>query len=176
MLYHKEMSECMKILDMTPVTKKQARHSAKPYWNESLTVCWKEAHVAEKTFIKTPKTDHGYLAIKSRFLHLQRHLDKEIKKAKRSHERSKIYQLEETNLSNPTEFWRQISKLGPKRDSKIPWEVDGPDGNIITDKNIVLNTWKQDFAGLLTPPQPTDPDQINLYENVKATYRDNENL
>ena len=81
-VYHDEMSECMKILNMTPVTKKHARHSAKAYWCEELTEYWKETHDAEKLFIKTPKTDHGYLAIKSHFIYLQRRMDKAIKRAK----------------------------------------------------------------------------------------------
>ncbi len=135
---------------------------------------WRETHEAEKIFIKTPKTDHGYLAIKARFTHSQNRLDEEIKKAKRSHERSKIYQLEEANLTNPTDFWRQIEKLGPKRSGKILWEVDGPDETIITDKKSVLNKWKTDFEGLLTPPQPSDREQLRFINMIKDTNSTNE--
>ena len=46
------------------------------------------------------------------------------------------------NTSNPNEYWKQINKLGPKRQSKIPMEVydeKGPQVGIkIRDENYVF--------------------------------------
>ena len=88
--YHKEMGLYLKELDTTPKSKRAAKHSPKPYWNESLTTMWREMHTAEKTFVKFPRNAHGYIAVKDRFNAFQKKFDKELKRVKRSTRKTQL--------------------------------------------------------------------------------------
>ena len=177
LLYQSEMDAHLKELSNTPKSKKAARHSTKPFWCEELTVLWKNFHDTEKSFLKCDKNDMGYRAVKTRFLTSQKAFDKELKKKKRSHERSKVYDLEKANLDNPNEFWNLIAKMGPKKKSGIPWEVDLEDGTTSSDKDTVMEKWRSDFEGLLTPPQTDDVNRTLFESNIKESnaQRENEN-
>ena len=105
-------------------------------------------HTCEKTYVKFPRNAHGYLAVRDRFNLAQRKFDKTLKKTKRSYERSKVFELEQANIDNPTEFWKSIARMGPKRSSKIPMEVEGENGEVISEPDEVLLKWKTDFASL----------------------------
>ena len=76
---------------------------------------WREFHQAEKSYLKCKRSDMGCSAIKRRFLLSQKKFDKELKTEKRSHERSKVYDLEKANVGNPNEFWNLMAKLGPEK-------------------------------------------------------------
>ena len=91
----------LKELDNTPKAKRAAKHCTKPFWNEDLTRMWKEMHTAEKSFLKFPRNAHGYVAVKDHFNTLQKKFDKELKRVKRSYERSQVYNLEKANTENP---------------------------------------------------------------------------
>ncbi len=101
-----------------------------------------EYHNAEKSFVKTNRESHGYIAVRDCFRCKQKCFDKELKRAKRSFEWTKVFNLEITNTENPTEFWHTISQMGPKKKSKIPWEVLLNDGSVSIDKNVVLDKWR----------------------------------
>ena len=119
-MHMSEMSKFMKELDQTPRAKKFLGHSRKPYRTEMLTEKWKECHEAERVYEKANKDEYGNIAPKSRSEFLYRKFDKLVKKAKRSHERSKVYNLEKANSEDPIAFWRTIQQLGPKKLSNIP--------------------------------------------------------
>ena len=104
MLYQNQMDLYLKELDVTPKSKRAARHSIKPFWCEELTALWKAFHNAEKGFVKCNKGDISYSVLKRRFLTAQKEFDKELKKRRCSHERSKVYDLEKSNIENPDEF------------------------------------------------------------------------
>ncbi len=150
-IHMNEMSKFMKELDKTPKTKKFVSHSSKPYWTEVMTEKWKECHEAEKAFEKANKLEHGYIALKDRSNFLLHKFDKMVKQARRSYERRKVHDLEKANVEDPVAFWRAIQKLGPRKQSNIPWEVKDESGHVITDRVEVLHRWMSDFEGLLTP-------------------------
>ena len=75
---------------------------------------------AEKAFVKCRRDDVCYQVLKRRFQTTQKEFDKELKKSRRSHERSKVYDLEKCNVEYPNEFWKLIAKLGHKKASGIP--------------------------------------------------------
>ena len=96
-----------------------------------------------------------------------------MKRSKRSYERSKVHELEKANTENPTDFWQTIARLGPKKSSKIPWEVEFENGEITCNKEEVLKKWKNDFEGLLTPPTANSVEQEFLKE-IKSSNRQRE--
>ena len=55
--------------------------------------------------------------------------------------------IEECCTKNPRLFWEQINRLGPKKDNRVPWEVE-TDGNIITNEKSVMEKWRTDFEKL----------------------------
>ena len=70
------MDRLLKEIHLTPKAKKVARHSTKPFWNETLTLLWRESHSAEKSYVKDRKM--GFNAIKNRFITLQKAFDREL--------------------------------------------------------------------------------------------------
>ena len=56
-----------------------------------------------------------------------------------------MVKLEKVCTTNPNEFWKHLSKLGPKQKYTIPMEVYGDEGEILCDKDNVLKVWKNEF-------------------------------
>ena len=54
-----------------------------------------------------------------------------------------LIETERLNTSDPREFWKHIQKLGPSSKRGIPWEVY--EGNIITDKELILKHCKSEY-------------------------------
>ena len=77
----------------------------------------------------------------------------------------KLLEIESINTTNPTEFWKQISSLGPKRPHKIPLQVYDEDspvpGNKTSEVGKVLQSWKSDFQGLYNIPD----DETSMFDN-----------
>ena len=75
-------------------------------------------------------------------------LNRKYKRQFQAQERQKI----EDKLSeiNQHDFWKSIGKIGIANERKncIPLAVLDNDGSIKTDKNYVLNKWKNDFHTL----------------------------
>ena len=63
-------------------------------------------------------------------------------------------------------FWKKIGKVGLSSERKhfIPWEVTNRNGEILTDKDSVLNKWQNDFTS------------IYQNENTNETLYDDEHL
>ncbi len=57
--------------------------------------------------------------------------------------------------------------MGPKRKSKIPWEVLSEDGSVYYDVDNVLNCWKHDFESLLRAPLPENEEQSQFIDNIE---------
>ena len=94
----------------------------KPYWNDDLMDAWKTMVRAEKSLRKNiNRSLRSYL--RSDFLTKQKQFDKLLRQTERRYNRQKAFDIEQINTKNPTEFWRQINDLGPKKSQKIPMEV-----------------------------------------------------
>ncbi len=173
--YHSEMSLFYREIDRTPNSKRAAKHTNKAYWSEELTQLWRVYHEAEKLFVKTHKHDPRYRQIKFSFTHKRRSFDRTLRKIKRSYERKKVYDLERANTGNPKEFWRTIANLGPKKKSKIPWEVYCESGETSDDFDVVMNTWKESFEGLLKAPPPETEQQKEFLDQIRDQNQESVN-
>ena len=71
------------------------------------------------------------------------------------------------NIENPTEFWKTIVKLGPKKQHLIPMEVEDEHGNITDNMNDVFNRSKDDFASLLATEANLTNEQKEFVANVR---------
>ena len=78
--------------------------------------------------------------------------------------RGLLIDIEECKTSNPREFWKYIKKLGPNKKQGIPWEVYDENGNICSDKTIVLDTWQREYCKLFNDTSGTFDEAF--YRNV----------
>ena len=103
------------------------------------------------------------------FFYKRKLFDKLLRSTERKYNRQKAYQIEQINTSNPTEFWKQISSLGPKKNTEIPLKVYNANGDIVNEHNTVLESWKNDFSGLYNIPEGTNTCFDNeFYHNLKT--------
>ncbi len=84
------------------------------------------------------------------------------RRLEKKYNRDKIIEIENIPISDPTQFWKAIHKLGSKSKNHIPIEVYNEDGNIETDMNKVLNKWSSEYEVLYTflPESGTFDDQF----------------
>ncbi len=134
---------------------------------------WKHYHECEKVYLSTQNSDKNLKDRRDKFRSAQNAFSKAIKKARRAFQRKQVYNLEECNTKDPVEFGNCIARMGPKRRSGILWEIVGDNNECITDKQHVLNKWKDDFKGLLTPPETNDAEAKKFEEHI---HRENEDL
>ena len=52
--------------------------------------------------------------------------------------------IENCVSSDPNKFWDFIKRLGPTKREEIPWKIE-LDGQVITDQDLVLKKWKEDY-------------------------------
>ena len=154
-MYCQEIGDFLKEIKRTPKSKKAVKWTRKAYWCEELSECWLAYHEAEKQMLGCRKYKASYQNLRESFLLAQKNFDKLLRKKCRSYER-RVHHLEKVNENDPVEFWRCISRMGPKASKQVPWEVLDEEGNSIFDEAYVLNKWKCDFQDLLMPPTPTD--------------------
>ena len=96
--------------------------------------------------------------------------DKLLKKKKCHYAKGLLLDIEKCSFNDPSAFWNYIRKLGPKKKSAIPWEVE-LDGWIVTDKSVVLNTWMEKFSSLYNPGESDFNDSFKrskLSQNVNT--------
>ena len=116
----------------------------KPYWDETLTILWKEMVSTEKLFHRW-KSKHDRLILKDNFYSARKAFDKKLRQAERTYNRKFADRIEELNTDNPREFWDHINKLGPRKNKDIPTQVYDDNGNLNSDINIVKEKWKSDY-------------------------------
>lgn len=95
-------------------TKKLCR-TKQQYWNDKLNVMvW---YVLSNFLNVSSRVKEGLYEFK----YYQSKFDKRF--FKRQFERGQALQLEQLQLNNPHQFWRQINKLGPQKSKAIPMEI-----------------------------------------------------
>ena len=143
----------------------------KPYWNDELTSSWKSMCDAERIFRKN-KDSSRRTDLRSDFLGKQKSFDKLLRQSERKYNRQKSMEIEQINTSNPTEFWRQINSLGPKKSAKIPMEVYSSSDHAekIYDSQLILDAWRHDFEELYNiPDNEHDHFDVNFYESIMSS-------
>ena len=141
-----EMNHCL-IVPFSSHTRKRFRVK-KPYWNAELMEAWKVMHNSEKAFVTCKGSRREKMILKRQFTLDTCTFDKLLKRHKRLYDRGCLINIETINTSNPTEFWNQISRLGPRTKNSIPIETLLDNGQITRDKSQVLNKWVSEYQNL----------------------------
>ena len=171
-----EMDKYIGYKQASKTTRKRYRNH-KPFWTDELTDAWKDMSLAEKNYIKSKHSNSRNKSLHELFVSKRKYFDKLLRRTERAYNRSKATEIEKINTENPTEFWKQISALGPKRSNKIPMEVyddSGPEtGNKIRDESYVLNKWKQEFSTLYNMPSEMNTSfDADFYKQILSSLPD----
>jgi hypothetical protein len=83
-------------------------------WNKTLNDLWMNMKKCERDFKRNRKGPNKQICWHS-FKIAQQKFDREFRITQRKQQSAKMQKIETLNLSNPTEFWRQIKKLGPAK-------------------------------------------------------------
>ena len=136
----------------------------KPYWNNELTVLWKDMVLKEKLFLKTECTCFNEKTLKrSEFITARSTFDKQLRYYQRQYQKQQIDEIENMCVNNHRIMWEQIKRLGPRKKTKIPEIVRI--GDILSDEPlIVLEEWKDTFSNLFN--RMSDNYDQNFYHNA----------
>ena len=182
-----EMDSYLNYKDYYPSRKTRKRlKNNKPYWNEELNHLWKNMKCFEKRFLKCRRSNSQWHNLKRSFLEAQKLFDKTLKKCRRAYQMQLQDKVETLNTSNPTEFWKYINELGPKKKVNVPLEVLNSENKICSDTKTVLQIWKNDFESLFQNKMAEHVFDDNFYihlinerniqENAASTMIDNDSL
>jgi hypothetical protein len=124
---------------------KQSKSRYKPYWCQDLQNAWDNKVKSEKKWLKCNGPSKKVL--KAKFCENRKVFDRLLKKAKRMYQKQQQKQLSTMFEEDKTMFWRKLGKfgMGDNRKQYIPWGVKDFQGNILTEKDLVLDQWKRDF-------------------------------
>ena len=167
-----EMDRHIQYKEASRKTRKLFRNH-KPYWTDELSEAWKNMSTAEKSYSKCKHINSRNNHMHQEFISKRKAFNKLLRRTERSYNRKKALEIESINTTNPTEFWKQIKSLGPKRSTLIPMEVydeNGPQGgNKVSNESYVLDRWKQEFFNLYNMPSDLNSTFDGLfYENVMS--------
>lgn len=144
------MEEDIPFYDASKKTRKRMKYT-KPNLNQELSDLWKKLHKNEKHFRKVVGRT-GRQKARIQFLATQRHFDKQLRFYHIKYRRDLTLNIETLNTENPSAFWKELQKLGPRRNVNIPMEYEDDDGNIIYDEDKILQNWESAFKNLYTNP------------------------
>ena len=154
--------------------RKSRKH--KDYWDDELSVSWKKIKESERVYCSTKHRNSGNRHAQMLFQKDRKAFDKLLKNKKKSYYKGKIDLLEQCNVSDPNKFWNYINNLGPNKNRSILWEIEH-DGEIRTDKNLVLNKWKCAFEELYTHPGNNFDDSFKYAKlNEQIPVKENDQL
>ncbi|CAC5391004.1 unnamed protein product [Mytilus coruscus] len=127
---------------------KNKKSRYKPYWNDDLSSQWIKVCACEKKWLRCNGPSGTKQRLKTDYSAERKifdHLNRKYKRQYQILERKKIE--EKLCVSIQREFWKSVGKIGIASERKpcIPMAVLGPNGNVNTNKNDVLNKWKSDF-------------------------------
>ena len=146
-------------------SKKRLKHT-KPFWNNTLENLWRNMVKLEKIFIKYKGNSKQVKnKLRNDFKNAQSNFDKQLRKANRSYNRSIVLDIETTASENHKTFWDKLNKLGPRKKHNIPLKVQ-IDNDIISDKDAVMNKWKNDFQSLYNPVSDTGDFSNEFYDQM----------
>ena len=142
-IYYKEMESKLK---KKHATRCKGNRQGKPWWSKDLENLWSEVTKSEKMFTKAKGKPRKELY--SKFKDIRSKFDRCYNKAKRLYLRSERETIAQLNTEDPKAFWDKIKHMGPSKDNKIPMEIPADDLETITDVNLVLKQWQNDFENL----------------------------
>ena len=150
--------------------KKRKNTKFKPYWDSELSKKWKIMHEAERAFRRARKHKaHNMTFMQNCFRRKQNAFDKLLCKKKRAYHKGLMLEIERCNNKDPNAFWNFIKKLGPQKNNEIPWKVC-MNNKIVTDREGVLNKWKEDYEKLYNVNNVTFDDAFK--EQIENEYKE----
>ena len=153
----KEMDLYLSLTGSSHKVRKKFKYH-KPYWDEELTAMWRTMRDKEKIFHMSKKGDRKHIqSLYREFIHCQASFDKLLRKKDRAYMRGFCIKLDELHVNNPAAFWKKLKSLGPKHKKEIPLKVY-INGEIITEQEIVLNTWQSEFSQLYNKAEMSESD------------------
>ncbi|XP_067660583.1 uncharacterized protein [Haliotis asinina] len=142
-----EMHKKLKKLNNSKAnTGSKCKSRCKPYWSPELQDMWDSVCELEERWLSFTGKNSNVSHHKHLYMDRRKQCDKSLRKSKRNFQLQKqqeLHQLESTNKTK--DFWKRIGHLDTPQ---IPMEVNGADGEIITDHNTVLNTWYDSYSNL----------------------------
>ena len=152
------MSDKLPVYSQMNKGKHKSYKHRKPFWNKDLELMYSHVADIEKEFRKcksrTRKRD-----LRFDLKHARSMFDKAYRKEERKFKRNQVIELENFCIADPKQFWDKLKQLGPKRKQGIPMEVYDDAGNIVCDKEQVLDKWCSEFEKLYNRENETnDPD------------------
>ncbi|VDI40881.1 Hypothetical predicted protein [Mytilus galloprovincialis] len=160
-----EMNCKIPIYDASRKTRKRHK-SSKPFWNEELGQLWNAMRLKEKQFLSFKGRSSTRRRFREEFQHAQKSFDRKLRQCERHYRQSFCLEIDNMVTSNPNDFWDKIKKLGPRKVQNIPMEVYGPNGEILTDDDSVLNRWKTDFHNIYNMDNSTAEFNDNFHSQV----------
>ena len=130
------VSEAAKSLDSN--SRKRKNTKRREYWDLELSVTWRDMCRTEKSFTEHSRKHSSHdirgKHLWTKFKCSQKVFDKMLRKKRCAYCKGMMLHIEDYYRKNdPRTFWDQINKIGPKKKSKIPWEVC-IDSKIVTGK------------------------------------------
>ena len=119
---------------------------SKPWWSEELSTKWNDCKRAEKSWLCDKKDKQK----KNVYVTSRKDFDKCVQKSKRSFWRKRQDEIVQSQ-NNPREFWKKVNNLGVcsgRKRNNIPHEVLDENGDVITDSQLVMTKWQNDFSHL----------------------------
>ena len=152
-LFYTLFSSCIQQKDVRIIIKRHGQN--RPFWNKELELLWGEVVKSEHLYLKIDHHSIHRQDARSNFIDKQHMFDKQYRYYKRKYESEKQTMIEQFRTTDPKQFWKALKNIGPKRAGpchSIPWKVISSDGEITSNKNDVLNVWKNKFQLLYSAP------------------------
>ncbi|MES9883911.1 MAG: reverse transcriptase family protein, partial [Sedimenticola sp.] len=165
--------------EMATKLRKKRLHSGKcnksmrkPYWNEELQELWDRVCRDEKVWLSCKTPGIARRRLKETYSNTRKVFDKVNRKYKRKYQLQKQTDIHDKLIdsSKTREFWKDIGRLGManERPNRIPCEVIDVNGEVITDKDRVLNRWKDDYERLYSSEGEGNDFNAPHLDNIKA--------
>ena len=161
-----EMEATIPRYDATRRTSKCYKNR-KPYWSDELQHLWDTIRIKENDFLKCRDNNRLRKCLLMDYTSARNSFDKALKQSERANRKLQAIEIEDMSTTNPTEFWRKIQHLGPRRDRNITIVVLDEDGSISTAVNTVFERWKHDFYNLYNCKEESDFDEVH-YDRAKV--------
>ena len=158
-------SFCNIILKELPIKRKQTNRNRtrKKWWDKELSVLRSKLRKACKDWLRNKSNR----VLKQEFVRVQHNFDRAVRSKKRKYIKWNKLQLLLKQKKNVKQFWRDIKKLGisaNSKDSQIPLQVQLEDGNMSSERDVVLSKWMECFKALLN----RDSSKSNVHPSPKT--------
>lgn len=133
----REMETSIPKYGITKKTNKRLKNK-RPYWNEELQSMWNLVRDKENVFLKFRGNNRSKSCLRAEYTTARDKFDKTLRREERAYRRSKALDIERMSTTNPNDFWREIQKLGPRKNKDIPTEIVDENGMTINEEALVF--------------------------------------